>query len=220
MRTSILSAFLLGIVVVSVPLFALANDTLSGPSDSQFEPKSYRTSTPPLYAPASRVHDVRVEPKRTVDVPKPDVKVQVKPKISTKPVPLEVKRVQAKMNHHMLIKHHPHPCAYHHARRPHAHRFVAPKRNKLFANLKRHHHLSHCEVYPGSLRMNIERIAGKYGWHRVVWSLSEDYRWVGKTRIAAHGLTGILSKLLQDYPLQAQFYDGNHVLVITPRTIQ
>jgi len=219
MRTSILSAFLLGIIVASIPLFASADDTLSGSKDIQFEPKSYTTPTPPLHSPAPRVHEVQVKPEPKVEAPKP---------ISRKPVPLEVRRTQAKMKSHIVVKHHPYPCEYHHKhivqhhrpRRPRVHHFVAPKRNVLFANLRKHHHLSHCVVYPGSLRVNVERIAGQYGWRHVVWSLPEDYRWVGKTRIAARGLSGILGKLLQDYPLQAQFYEGNHVLVIIPRTIQ
>jgi len=114
------------------------------------------------------------------------------------PLPLEVKRVQIKM-HHRPAKH--------------------PKHKLLFAPLKRHHRFSRCIVYPGSLRSNIRRIAGEYGWHRVVWTLPKDYRWVGKTRISAKGLFGILGKLLKDYPLQAEFYKDNHVLVIVPRTI-
>lgn len=80
--------------------------------------------------------------------------------------------------------------------------------------------LSYATVYPGSLRQNIQRIAGKYGWHRVIWRLSKDYRWVGKTRLSGYGLNGILVKLLKSYPVQAQLYEGNHILVIVPRALQ
>lgn len=43
--------------------------------------------------------------------------------------------------------------------------------------------LSTIDVYPGSLKENIERIAKHYGWRQVVWDAPEDYRWVGKARI-------------------------------------
>lgn len=75
-------------------------------------------------------------------------------------------------------------------------------------------------LYAGSLRNNIERIAHQYGWDRVVWTLPEDYRWVGETTIKGGDLPSILRQLLADYPLQADFFEGNHVLVITPRTLQ
>src|ERR1700679_2149175 len=55
------------------------------------------------------------------------------------------------------------------------------------------------DVYPGSLKENIERIASHYGWRQVVWDAPEDYRWVGKAHIKGENLEGILSKLLADY---------------------
>ncbi|MCH9743799.1 MAG: toxin co-regulated pilus biosynthesis Q family protein [Gammaproteobacteria bacterium] len=74
-------------------------------------------------------------------------------------------------------------------------------------------------IYPGSLKNNITRIASGFGWDQVVWKLPSDYQWVGKTRIVAHNMQGIFQKLLSDYPVQAVFYRGNHILLIRPRTL-
>ncbi len=76
------------------------------------------------------------------------------------------------------------------------------------------------DVYSGSLKENIERIAKHYGWRQVVWDAPEDYRWVGKARIHGENLQDILRQLLTDYPLQAVFYKGNHVLYIHTRTLK
>lgn len=75
-------------------------------------------------------------------------------------------------------------------------------------------------MYPGSLKSNVERIASNNGWSRVVWMAKSDYRWYGKAQIVAYSLPGVFDKLLKDYPVQAQFYEGNHILAIVPRTIQ
>lgn len=76
------------------------------------------------------------------------------------------------------------------------------------------------EVYPGSLKENIERISAHYGWHHVVWDAPEDYHWVGYAQIQGENLSTILRQLLNDYPLQAVFFQGNHVLYIHPRTLK
>ena len=81
-----------------------------------------------------------------------------------------------------------------------------------------HHVTPHAALHTGSLKTNILRLAKQYGWAQVVWNVRDDYRWVGDTRIAAHGLPSVLRQLLQHYPLQAVFYSGNHVLVINPLT--
>lgn len=83
-----------------------------------------------------------------------------------------------------------------------------------------HASLHYVTLYPGSLKNNLVRIARAYGWKHIIWNSSEDYHWIGKIRVAANNLPDILRKLLKDYPLQANFYDGNHVLVIQPRTLQ
>ena len=76
------------------------------------------------------------------------------------------------------------------------------------------------QVYPGSLKENIERIAAHYGWHQVVWDAPQDFRWVGHAQIQGRTLAIVLSQLLNDYPLQAVFYQGNHVLYIHSRTLR
>ncbi len=75
-------------------------------------------------------------------------------------------------------------------------------------------------VYPGSLKENVERIAAHYGWHQVVWDAPEDYRWVGYAQIQGENLSSVLRQLFTDFPLQAVFYQGNHVLYIHPRTLK
>ncbi|QLH41678.1 MAG: hypothetical protein HWD59_02380 [Coxiellaceae bacterium] len=74
-------------------------------------------------------------------------------------------------------------------------------------------------VYPGSVKANVIRIARAHGWNTVVWNATSDYRWYGTTRITANNLSSLFSKMLYDYPLQAIFYHGNHVLVIGPRNL-
>ena len=75
-------------------------------------------------------------------------------------------------------------------------------------------------IYPGSLKSNIERAAHELGWSQVVWNLPNDYRWTGVTVVRAGNLQDLLNQLLRDYPMQAVFYLGNHVLVIQPRTLK
>ena len=75
-------------------------------------------------------------------------------------------------------------------------------------------------IFPGSLKSNISRIAHDNGWDQVVWDIPSDYQWVGKTKIRAANLQGIFQKLLNDYPVQAIFYKGNHILLMRPRTLQ
>jgi hypothetical protein len=74
-------------------------------------------------------------------------------------------------------------------------------------------------MLPGSLKYNVVQIANQYGWNNVIWQIPDDYNWVGRTRIKANTLTGLFNKILSNYPLQAQFYQGNHVLVIAPRNL-
>lgn len=72
-------------------------------------------------------------------------------------------------------------------------------------------------MYAGSLKANITRLAKQNGWSNVVWNSDHDYSWVGNTRIPAQNLPGVLQKVLANYPLQATFYEGNHILVLAPR---
>jgi LEA14-like dessication related protein len=72
----------------------------------------------------------------------------------------------------------------------------------------------------GSMQSNIGRIAKNNGWSRVVWKGTKDYNWVGQTRVVGLSFVDVMGKILKDYPLQAVFYQGNHVLVIQPRTLK
>ncbi len=71
----------------------------------------------------------------------------------------------------------------------------------------------------GSLKANIFRLAKQYHWPRVVWNSDVDYHWVGNVQILNQDLPSIFRQILQNYPLQAVFYEGNHVIVINPRTL-
>lgn len=81
------------------------------------------------------------------------------------------------------------------------------------------HSLPSLTFYSGSLRENIQRVAKECGWDVVVWKTSYDYNWIGTTHFADTHLPIILHKVLDGYPLQAIFYQGNHILVIAPRNI-
>jgi hypothetical protein len=73
-------------------------------------------------------------------------------------------------------------------------------------------------AYPGSLRNNIQRIAGYCGW-QTVWNPPCDYRWYGKTLIRGASLSDVFRKMLINYPVQAVFYRGNRILAISPRNL-
>lgn len=84
-----------------------------------------------------------------------------------------------------------------------------------------HHHWKSRSItlYSGSLRDNISRVARQYGWKKVVWLPNQDYRWVGQARLKHQSVYSVFSRVLKHYPLQAVFYKGNRVLVITSRNI-
>ncbi len=102
---------------------------------------------------------------------------------------------------------------------------IAPRINIMFqpsqvrARSKRSERKTRTTVYAGSLRDNIKRIAAHFGWKRVLWNAPYDFNWVGTTPIRARSLSSMLTVLLKNYPLQADFYAGNHVLVIMPRVV-
>lgn len=73
-------------------------------------------------------------------------------------------------------------------------------------------------LYPGSLKTNVENIARQYGWNRVIWDSPNDYHWVAYTKIRQTRVQDVMRVVLVNYPLKAVFYEGNHVLVIKPRT--
>jgi hypothetical protein len=88
--------------------------------------------------------------------------------------------------------------------------------NKTHA-MSRNHPRSKTTFYPGSLKYNIERASRAYGWANVVWKPGYDFHWVGKARVYGSDLQAVLRSVLRDYPLQAIFYQANHILVIAPR---
>lgn len=73
------------------------------------------------------------------------------------------------------------------------------------------------DVQTGSLKENIDRITTAAGWELMVWKPGYDYNWVGNVTITASDIQGVLTKLLEPYPLQAIFYTANHVVEIVPR---
>ncbi len=73
------------------------------------------------------------------------------------------------------------------------------------------------EIYDGSLKGNIERIVKLDNWHKVIWKLPYDYKWVGDTEITADSIEGVVTQLLEHYPLQAVFYKANNVVTVLPR---
>jgi len=129
---------------------------------------------------------------------------------SYKPLPPEVARVQAKAkNKKLIIISAPLKAAAVTVLFPHPGNGIAP-----LALMDR------TTVVAGSLKNNIQRIAKQFGWSNIVWSAPYDFRWVGATRVHARSLQGLLTLLLKNYPLQAVFFQGNHVLEIIPRTLR
>ncbi len=90
------------------------------------------------------------------------------------------------------------------------------------------HHVTHEKVHrreivrAGDLKSIITRLAANYGWQKkdFFWQPEKNYQWRGTTVFKNKTLAQILSVILEGYPLQAQFYDGNHVLVITTRNLE
>lgn len=84
-----------------------------------------------------------------------------------------------------------------------------------------HHTLTMRSVtlYSGSLKNNITRIAKAFGWNKVVWNVPEDYNWIGTTTLHSQSIVKMMQKILNNFPLQARFYEGNHILAIAPRTL-
>ena len=73
------------------------------------------------------------------------------------------------------------------------------------------------QVNEGSLKSNIERIMKEAGWEVTIWKVPFDYKWIGNVTITANDVQGIITKLIEPYPLQAVFYNANHVVAISPR---
>ncbi len=72
---------------------------------------------------------------------------------------------------------------------------------------------------PGSLKGNVERMVAQSHWGTVVWNLPVDYNWQGTMPISAPDIQGALQQLLAQYPVQAVFYDENHIVSVEPRRV-
>src|SRR3989338_2090725 len=60
-------------------------------------------------------------------------------------------------------------------------------------------------VQPGSLKATLNRLASKFGWN-FIWQVPNDYMWTGTVQITGKDLPDILTQLLNEYPVQANFY--------------
>lgn len=98
--------------------------------------------------------------------------------------------------------------------------YTASSSSSMSSRASGSHRPTVIELNNGSLQQNIQRIGRENGWRNVVWDIPNDYQWVGNTRVVADNLEDALTKVLQNYPVQAIFYQGNHVLLIRPRTLQ
>lgn len=75
-------------------------------------------------------------------------------------------------------------------------------------------------LHTGSLRENVIHIVEKSRWGHVVWTLPFDYKWIGDITLKGPNVQDVLSQLLRPYPVQAVFYDKNHVVAIVARRPQ
>lgn len=74
-------------------------------------------------------------------------------------------------------------------------------------------------LHAGPLRPQLQDIAQQWGWSDMIWELPADYAWHGTTVFTAPTLPALCEQVLAPYPIQAVFYQGNHVLVFTPRRL-
>ncbi len=72
-------------------------------------------------------------------------------------------------------------------------------------------------VRTGSLKVNVEKIARQGGWHSLVWRPNYDFQWLGNVTITGRNVQDVMAKLLEPYPLQAVFFEANHVVAVVPR---
>ena len=74
------------------------------------------------------------------------------------------------------------------------------------------------QIQSGSLNKALKTLSIQFGW-TLKWQVPSDYAWTGKVTIKGHNLPEILQTLLKDFPVQANFYQGNRVLVVSPRAL-
>lgn len=72
------------------------------------------------------------------------------------------------------------------------------------------------EVYPGTLKTNLERIM-KNSPYKLLWKSNYDYRVISQATIRGKNFDDALNKLLMNYPVEAIFYEQNDIMTIVPR---
>lgn len=72
------------------------------------------------------------------------------------------------------------------------------------------------EVYPGTLKTNLERIM-KDSPYKLLWNSNYDYRVVSQASIRGRNFDDALNRLLMNYPVEAIFYEQNSIMTIVPR---
>ena len=92
---------------------------------------------------------------------------------------------------------------------------AAPAASVVATPVAAHQIVAH--FFAGSLHDNVIRTAHQFGWKHVLWHTQQDYTVVGSMSVRAPNYIHALGNVIAHYPLQAQFYQGNRVLVITPR---
>lgn len=73
------------------------------------------------------------------------------------------------------------------------------------------------KVHTGSLKDNVQQMVAQSHWGTVIWNVPNDYRWIGNITITATSIQDALSQYLAPYPVQAIFYQKNHIVSIVPR---
>ena len=75
------------------------------------------------------------------------------------------------------------------------------------------------QIQSGSLKRTTANLAKKFGW-KLRWKVPNDYDWTGTVTLKGNNLPDILRQLIgNNFPVQANFYQGNKILVITPRAL-
>lgn len=74
-------------------------------------------------------------------------------------------------------------------------------------------------VYPGTLKTNLERIM-KNSNYKLLWNSKYDYRVVSQASIRGKNFDDALNRFLENYPVKAVFYEQNDIMTIVPRDVQ
>ncbi len=72
------------------------------------------------------------------------------------------------------------------------------------------------EIYPGTLKTNLERIM-KNSPYKLLWNSNYDYRVISQASIRGKNFDDALNNFLMNYPVKAVFYEQNDIMTIVPR---